>query len=169
MKIEAEIIGATSSVDFKTLEQQHILHLQVFGVVLQVPVDEETFDHVVTNAAKLTQADFEETRVVGEKSAAPVVPTRELPERQFALGTLHEAGNVEMSEGEEEADDEPSGDELSSLFSEDKDTSDPSTIAKLRERAPLRASGPLPPAHSPSLPQLPGFGGGGDDDGIPQG
>jgi hypothetical protein len=170
MKVEAEIVGATSGIDFGTMEQNHMLVLRIFGELIQVPVDEETFDKVVVQAAH-KGAVFEETReAMPPMRTASMREQRELPERQFTLGALHEAPN-EAQEQEPEEEEVPSSDQLTDLFDEEREQADTEMLAKLRARASDNNSRlPKPIVSSaPHMPQMPSFAAMSDDDGIPQG
>jgi len=176
MKIEAEIVGAQSGIDFSTMEQSHVVVLRVFGQDLAVPVSEEVFDHIVVSAAKVrgVGVDFESTRseLTPEQrtAAASNAVTPPSQEQDFSIGSLHEAPPAYEDEVEEEP---PSDSELGGLFEEaPREQSDPEMLAKLRGRAAAQIAqsrpAPLPPAHAP-MPKLAGFGGSADDAGIEQG
>jgi hypothetical protein len=151
VKVEVEIIGAQSGIDFQTMQQEHLLMLRIFGQELVVPVDEQTFDAIVVQAAKFTGADFEETRAAMSPESAKASLTAALQrtapeEREFSMGSLHDVPSI----ADEDEEGMPSAEEMGDLFGSSDE------VALPTRQAPMGAS----------MPQLPGFG---DDDGIPQG
>lgn len=171
MKITADVIGVEQAMDFNTLEQSAFVVIDILGARVRVPITEEQMEAITITAIQEKKAREEEGDVrkaddtFEETKEASATPPRhreqvEVQERDFSvMAELTSHGT-----GEEAAEND-----VLDLFSPSSE--EEAKIAQLRSRAPLIGSAreaPSPPV-SHGLPQMPGFGTAGDDDGIQQG